>query len=98
MALSDLTMRDAVLRAVEEYDHIGQDEFLTKYGFGRAREYFLAYNGKLYDSKAIVGAAHGYQFPQHGPLGPHDFSGGEATVQRKLEALGFEVRVIGKRR
>ncbi|HEY0601854.1 MAG TPA: hypothetical protein VGD58_03030 [Herpetosiphonaceae bacterium] len=97
MALTDLTSSDAVLRAVEEYDEIGQDAFLTKYGFGRAREFFLEHNGKLYDSKAIVGAAHGYQFPHEGPLGARSFSGGEATVQRKLEDLGFTVRVIDKR-
>ena len=97
MALADLTSSNAVLRAVEEFDRIGQQAFLTKYGFGRAREYFLYYNGNLYDSKAIVGAAHGFQYPSQGPLGPHDFSGGERTVQRKLEDLGFEVHILGKR-
>lgn len=97
MTLADLTSSNAVLRAVEEYDEIGRDAFLAKYGFGRAREYFLEYNGKSYDSKAIVGAAHGYQFPHEGPLGSDAFSGGEATVQRKLEDLGFTIRFIGKR-
>src|SRR6185503_16885091 len=53
---------------------------------------FLMHEGRSYDSKAIVGAAHGYEHPQLGPLGAHDFSGGETTVARKLEALGFAVR------
>ena len=36
----------------------GRDEFLRRYGFGRARAYLLEVDGKLYDSKAIVGYAH----------------------------------------
>jgi len=52
----------------------------------------LDIDGRLYDSKAIVGAAHGYEFPLAGPLRTGDFSGGEATVTRKLEELGFTVR------
>jgi 5-methylcytosine-specific restriction protein A len=47
--------------------------------------------GKHYDSKAIVGAAYGFQFPEKGPLRGAQFSGGENTVERKLEQLGFEV-------
>lgn len=93
MALKDITSRQAVLDAVAEYDRLGQVEFLKRYGFGRAREFYLVVNDRQYDSKAIVGAAHGYQFPETGPLMPRDFSGGEATVQRLLESLGFEVRV-----
>jgi hypothetical protein len=41
--------------------------------------------------KAIAGVAYGYQFPQIGPLKPHQFSGGYATVKRVLESLGFSV-------
>lgn len=54
-----------------------------------------ASSGKLYDSKAIVGAAVGFQFPERGPLTADIFSGGEATVQQKLAELGFEVVRIG---
>ena len=93
MSLRDLTSRQAILDAIAEYDRIGQVAFLERYGFGRAREFFLVVEGREYDSKAIVGAAHGYQFPQAGPLTARDFSGGEATVQRLLESLGFNVRV-----
>lgn len=89
MALSDLTDPEAVLAAVREYEEVGRQEFLTKYGFGPAREYFLEYNGRLYDSKAIAGAAHGYQTGT--PLLASEFSGGDATVAPLLEALGFTV-------
>lgn len=88
-----LTDRNAVLLALKEYDQVGREKFLSRYGFGESRSYWLRWNGKDYDSKAVVGAAFGYQ---HGtPLKPADFSGGAATVQRLLEALGFEVVVAG---
>jgi len=74
-----------------EFDRLGRAAFLAKYGFGPAREYFLEHGGVLYDSKAVAGAAHGVQFPDKGALASADFSGGEATVARKLRALGFEV-------
>jgi hypothetical protein len=49
-----------------------------------ASQYLLVHDGHSYDSKAIAGAAHAYQFPQFGQLRAADFSGGEATVASKL--------------
>jgi 5-methylcytosine-specific restriction protein B len=94
MALADLTDPAAVLRAIAEADTLGRQAFLDKYGFSPSRKYFLVYEAKRYDSKAIVGAAHGYQYPELGPLKHTEFSGGEQTVQRKLEHLGFTVETI----
>lgn len=89
MTLQDLADANAVRAAISEYDALGREAFLSKYKFGPARSYFLLNNGRAYDSKAIVGAAHGHQ---HGtPLNSADFSGGEATVATKLESLGFEL-------
>ena len=90
MALSDVTA-EGVERAIAEFDRLGREAFLSKYGFGQARGYFLVRGGRRYDSKAVVGVAHGYAGLGLGPLGPHDFSGGEATVVRLLESLGFDV-------
>ena len=92
MALSDLTA-SAVLRAIEEFDQLGRDAFLEKYGFGKAREYLIQKDGRLYDSKAIVGAAHGY-LPGQTALKPNDFYGGEATVKKTLDALKIDVVVV----
>jgi 5-methylcytosine-specific restriction protein A len=89
VALSDLTA-PAIVKAIEEFDRLGRDSFLKKYGFGRARSYVLQKDGQSYDSKAIAGAAHGY-LPGQAALKPNEFSGGEATVQRTLEELGFTV-------
>ena len=90
MALSDLTV-EGVERAMVEFDRMGRESFLADFGFGQARGYFLIRGGRRYDSKALVGVAHGYDRPDLGPLLPKDFSGGEATVAGLLESLGFEV-------
>ena len=92
--LSDITSRAAVISAIAEFDQIGREQFLRKYGFGPSRRYFLEHNSGHYDSKAIVGAAYGYQFPSRGPLKNTEFSGGERTVQHVLERLGFTVTVL----
>lgn len=91
--LSLLQSPSAVQAALDEFLHVGRDAFLEKYGFKQARSYFVVdpRTGERCDSKAIVGAAYGYQFPSQGPLRPGDFSGGDATVAAKLGALGFEV-------
>ncbi|WP_202876289.1 hypothetical protein [Kribbella sp. VKM Ac-2566] len=89
MGLGDITDRQAVVSALSEFDQMGREAFLAKYGFGRARSYFIEHGGSLYDSKAIAGAAHGIQ---HGAaLGPADFSGGDATVAALMRRLGFHV-------
>lgn len=98
MSLAKLKSRAAVKAAMEEFDRVGRIYFLEKYGFGKSREYMLRdpANGKLYDSKAIVGAAYGYAFPDEGALKAEDFSGGEATVERVLTDLGLQVVRVGQ--
>lgn len=60
MAFWDAVGREHVLRAIDEYDRLGQDEFLKRHGFGRAHTYLLWYGGRSYDSKAILGVAYLY--------------------------------------
>src|SRR5260370_7272671 len=93
MSLADLTDPSAVLKAIREADSLGPQGFLDKYGFNSSREYFLRHDGNLYDSKAIVAAAHGYQYPDLGPLKASEFVGGAQTVHRKLEQLGYAVEI-----
>lgn len=88
-SLNDIT-REAVLAAIAEYDRLGQEEFLSLHGFDRARQYVLVHDGKRYDSKAIVGVAHGY-LPGKAALAADEFSGGRATVVPLLARLGFHV-------
>lgn len=89
MSLRELS-RDSVNRAMREFDRLGRDAFLEKYGFGKARDYLLTENGSDYDSKAIAGVAHGY-LPGRSPLKPEDFGGGKPVI-RALSRLGFTVR------
>jgi hypothetical protein len=81
-----------------EFSTLGRTAFLARYGYGKSRDFLVRNpaNGELCDSKAIVGAAYGFQYPHEGPLKPTDFSGGEATVVPKLQSLGFEVVRIGE--
>jgi putative restriction endonuclease len=98
MSLQDLSSPEAVISAIEEYERLGRSRFLKKYGYAEAKRYLVQYKGKFYDSKAIAGVAHKYQFPDDGPLRAMDFSGGEATVQKRLEHLGFVVLVLPRKK
>ena len=96
--LSCLRSPAAVQAALDQFEVLGRAAFLSRYGFGRSRD-FLVRNprtGSLCDSKAVVGAAYGFEHPEHGPLTHDEFSGGEATVVPRLQALGFEVVKVGE--
>jgi hypothetical protein len=97
MSINDLNDPRAVHAALDEFDQLGRNAFLDKYGFGRAQLYFIVRNGKRYDSKAIIGAAYGFQYPERGARRAIDFSGGEVTVVPLLEGLGFTVDSDGTR-
>ena len=95
MALAELTARE-IVRAIEECDRLGRLAFLRAHGFHAARDYFLVHGGRFYDSKAVVGAAHGY-LPGERPLSPSskELSGGAAHAVRLLRGLGFAVHRAG---
>ena len=97
-ALSRLQSPASVQAALNEFASLGREAFLERYGYGKSRDFLVRdpATGEMCDSKAIVGAAYGHQFPEEGPLKAEDFSGGEATVVPKLQSLGFEVVRIGE--
>lgn len=88
MGLGDIRYED-VIAATEEFRRLGRDNFLQTYGFGRAKSYEMVLGGHRYDSKAIAGVAHGHATGDF--LTARDFSGGAATVARRLRELGFVV-------
>jgi 5-methylcytosine-specific restriction protein A len=93
MALADIT-RAAVEQAIREFDQLGRDAFLETHGFGRSRQYVLVHEGRDYDSKAILGVAHGF-VPGREPLSAGEFSGGvNGHTVDHLRRLGFEVRTV----
>lgn len=94
MNIHELTDAAAVEKAISEYDDLGGAKFLDRYGFGSSTRYYLKHGDRLYDPKAIAGAAYGHQYPEHGALSPDDFSGGEAASDAAnpvLRGLGFTV-------
>lgn len=96
LTLADLSSADAVQAALDEFVRSGQKTFLSQHGFGRASGYLVRdpKTGLWADSKAIVGVALSFQFPGQPGLNASAFSGGMATVVRKLESLGFEVQSL----
>jgi len=78
------------MQAIAECDLLGRDPFLKKYGYSYSRLYPMHYEGRVYDSKAIVGVAYGKQYGT--ALKAREFSGGVATVLPVLRKLGFDVR------
>lgn len=88
MALTDVT-RESVLAAIAKYDQRGPGFFRVEHGFRSSRKFVLIHEGRQYDSKAILGVAHGYATGEK--LAPADFNGRPQTIAR-LSALGFDVR------
>ena len=91
MPIDEVTDPDAVRQAMGEYRRLGQEAFLARYGFGKSRGWLLIEDdGRTYDAKAILSAAHGYQYPDEGPLPQSAFHGGLATA-KPLRRMGFVV-------
>src|SRR5690606_753884 len=83
--------RQAVLAAIREFGRLGRDAFLSKYQFHKATTYFLIEDGRLYDAKAIVGAAYGFLRSRRRPIKWSDFGSRKVTTKRWLEQLDFKV-------
>jgi hypothetical protein len=54
---ADVT-RDDVLRAIQQYDRLGPEEFFSEHGFGRSRSYELVWDKRRDPHKAILGTAY----------------------------------------
>ena len=78
--------REAVERAIAEYDRIGLEQMLRKYrSRGRSTRWYVRYGRNQYDQKLILHAAHELQ----GLGEPPSFNAGQA--RRRLKNLGFSV-------
>lgn len=83
-----VTGRD-VLRAIQEYDKLGPEQFFSKHGFAPTTTYELVQGDRRYPPKAILGAA--YEFATGQQLRSGDFEGGKTGAVRVLGELGFRV-------
>lgn len=79
-----------VLRAIQEYDQLGPEQFFAAHGFGPTTTYDLVQDERRYPPKAILGTA--YEFATGERLGSGDFEGGKAGAVAVLEKLGFTVQ------
>ena len=82
--------RADVLRAIKEYDRSGPERFFSEHGFAPTTTYELAWEGRRYPPKAILGTA--YEFATGERLGSSDFEGGKTGAVRVLAQLGFIVQ------
>jgi hypothetical protein len=89
VAWDDVT-RDDVLRAIQEYDELGPEQFFAQHGFGPTTTYDLIWDKRRYPPKAILGAA--YELAIGKKLDSGDFEGGKAGAVRVLGTLGFTVQ------
>jgi hypothetical protein len=89
MALFEDVRAEHVNAAIEEYDELGGDAFLRRYGFGRSPEYLLWQQGQTYDSKAILGVA--LRHADGEPATSEEFNGGVSGAAQVLTELGFTV-------
>ena len=86
----DHATRADVLRAIKEYDRLGPERFFSEHGFAPTTTYELAWEGRRYPPKAILGTA--YEFATGERLGSGDFEGGKSGAVRVLRQLGFTVQ------
>ena len=94
MTIAEVTSPEAVRAAAREFDALGEDAFLYEYGFGPPGDCVVVIDGRRYPAEPLLGAAHGHQYPEIGPLADSDFGElSEAGV--KLRELGCEVRGLG---
>ncbi|MET9136723.1 HNH endonuclease signature motif containing protein [Streptomyces parvulus] len=90
MAPSEIT-RAGILKAIAEHDRIGPEAFRDTYGFRAAATYLLEHEGNLYDSKAIAGVAHKYDFGVALKPSSPGLSGGLKHAVAWLRREGFTV-------
>jgi hypothetical protein len=90
MVTWDRVTQADVLRAVQEYDRLGAEQFFAAHGFGPTTTYDLVRDDRRYPPKAILGTA--YEFATGQRLAPADFEGGKAGAVAILSKLGFTVQ------
>jgi hypothetical protein len=79
-----------VLRAIQEYDRLGPEQFFAEHGFAPTTTYDLVWEERRYPPKAILGTA--YEFTAGQRLASGDFEGGKSGAVKVLGELGFTVQ------
>jgi len=90
----DQVSRAHVMRAVEEYDRLGPQQFFAEHGFAPTTTYEMVLGERRYPPKAILGTA--YELATGQQLAPGDFEGGRSGAVKVLGKLGFTIKAIQK--
>ncbi len=88
MALKNIT-REMVLDAFQEFDRLGLCEMLNKYGGKCSKCWYISFDGKYYDQKVTLRAAHEAGGLGNLPPGQGTFTARDA--RKHLGRLGFQV-------
>ncbi len=88
--MEDLT-RDAVLKAIADFDDRGCDDFFRHYRIQPSRSYFIRHQGQEYDMKAITRVARGLV---SGEKTIHASLGHSVEVKRRLERDDLDLKVV----
>lgn len=72
-----------------EFDSLGRELFLLKYGFTAVNEAFVHHGVGRYDARALFAAAYGHQHGQ--PLTKRQVGGGMTGASGRLAQLGYVV-------
>lgn len=91
MAFGDVT-REGVESACKEFDRVGRDAMLAKYGGRPSSKLYIEHKGKYYDQRLILRAAHALQFSKLLPIkrgAKENFT--TYQIRRHLTDLGFNV-------
>jgi hypothetical protein len=86
----DKVAHDDVVRALQEYDRLGPQQFFAEHGYAPTTTYDLVWEKRAYPPKAILGTA--YEFAVGQRLASGDFEGGKSGAVKVLEKLGFDVQ------
>jgi hypothetical protein len=81
---------DDVVRALQEHDRLGPQQFFAEHGYAPTTTYDLVWEERAYPPKAILGTA--YEFAVGQRLASGDFEGGKSGAVKVLEKLGFDVQ------
>ena len=91
MALKDLVAND-VTAALREFDELGREAMLERYGNGprgKSKHWYIVHDGKRYDQKVTLRAAH--ELTGLGPLPPGKGTFKAREAKRILTKLGFRL-------
>ena len=84
MAIKDIS-REGVSLAIRQFDLVGRDDMLKKYGGGKSIKWYIEKNNHYYDQKLIIRAAHCLELLGSAP----SFTAEQA--KNRLKNLGFRV-------